>query len=132
MIAPNDEPPSDDLQLPGGQGGPASIVYSSGQTSDTRLIERAIRERWPIPEKYRAPLIDRQIRISIDPASSPRESTSAFKAVLAAEAQNQADSHKQTPDVHLHAHEHSVNVEQKRSELLSILSALKARAEDGP
>ncbi len=61
--------------------------------ADTKLIEMAINKRWPIPEEMRGPLIDRQIHIATDPHISPRQATSAFNSVLAAERQNQADEH---------------------------------------
>jgi hypothetical protein len=51
---------------------------------DTRLVERALAERWPIPKSLRGPLIDRLAGIVQDPASSPREATSAAKAILSA------------------------------------------------
>ena len=70
----------------GGLGGPESIRDIG--TRDTRLIERAIREEWPIPVGYRKGLVDRQARIAADPGSSPREATSAFRALVAANQQN--------------------------------------------
>jgi hypothetical protein len=51
---------------------------------DTRLVERALRERWPIPKALRGPLIDRLAGIVQDPETSPREATSAAKAILTA------------------------------------------------
>jgi hypothetical protein len=61
---------------------------------DTRLIERAIRQRWPIPENMRQALIERQIEIATSVEVSPREATSAFNAVMAADKQNQAAEQK--------------------------------------
>lgn len=55
---------------------------------NTRMIERAIREGWPIPDEYRKPIIDRQVKIAVDPSITPRESTSATRAILMAERQN--------------------------------------------
>ncbi len=69
----------------GGSGGPC--VRPAGR-ADTRLLERALRERWPIPEKYHLPIIERQIRIAIDPAASPREATSAARCIVSMESQN--------------------------------------------
>jgi hypothetical protein len=51
---------------------------------ETRLVERALRERWPIPEALRGPLIDRLSKIVTDPAASPREATAAARAILSA------------------------------------------------
>jgi hypothetical protein len=67
---------------------------SSMSVRDTRLMERALRERWPIKQEYREAIIKRLIRIIADPASSAREVASASRALLAAEAQNQQDQHK--------------------------------------
>jgi hypothetical protein len=55
---------------------------------DTRLAERALREGWPIPDEIRAPLIKRLARIAFDPGSSPREATSAARAILQASKLN--------------------------------------------
>lgn len=66
------------------------------QIRDDRLLQRAIKQRWPIPEQFREAVIARQVLIAtgrIEDAS-PREQTAAFNALLAAEAQNQADEHQ--------------------------------------
>lgn len=57
-------------------------------------MARALMQRWPINETARKAIISRLLRIIADPSSSPREVTAASKALLAAEAQNQADEHK--------------------------------------
>ncbi len=61
---------------------------------DTRLIEKAIKKRWPIKDEHKLGLVSRMERIVADPDSSPREVTSAFNSLLSAESQNQADEHK--------------------------------------
>jgi hypothetical protein len=73
---------SDSIPLPnfhGAQGGP-----EAGQTSDSRLIERAIKEEWPVPEQYRPAIISRQARIAIDPKSSSREASVAARTLMRA------------------------------------------------
>ena len=55
---------------------------------ETRLVERALRERWPIPSAIRKPLIERLAEIVEDTASSPREVISAAKAILSASKLN--------------------------------------------
>ena len=55
------------------------------------MIARALTQRWEIKPEYRDALIRRLIKIIADPSSSPREVTAASKALIAAEAQNQAD-----------------------------------------
>jgi hypothetical protein len=67
---------------------------------DTRMMERALTQRWPIKPEYRELIVKRMLRIIADPKSSPREVTSATKALLAAESQNQADEHK-VVDLHV-------------------------------
>jgi hypothetical protein len=47
-------------------------------------VERALRERWPIPKALRGPLIDRLAGIVQDPEASPREATAAARAILSA------------------------------------------------
>jgi hypothetical protein len=74
----------------GGATGPRAI-------RDTRLVERALRERWPIPRPLRGPLIDRLARIVQDPGASPREAISAAKAIQAASrgaARTYLDEHR--------------------------------------
>ena len=61
---------------------------------DTRLMARAVIQRWPIKPEYREAVIKRLIRVIADPNSSPREVTAASKAIMAAETQNQSDEHK--------------------------------------
>lgn len=61
---------------------------------DTRMMSRALMQRWPIKPEYREAIIKRLVRVVADPNSSPREITAAARGLLAAEAQNQADEHK--------------------------------------
>ena len=61
---------------------------------ETRLIAKALEQRWPVPNEFRASLIRQMMVIVADKSASPRERTSAFKAILAAEKQNQEDEHK--------------------------------------
>jgi hypothetical protein len=61
---------------------------------DTRMAQKALEQRWPIKPEYREALVRRLVRIIADPNSSAREVTSASKALIAAESQNQADEHK--------------------------------------
>jgi len=58
------------------------------------MIQKALEQRWPIKPEYRDALVKRLLRIVADPQSSPREVTSAAKALMAAERQNQDDEHK--------------------------------------
>jgi TusA-related sulfurtransferase len=58
------------------------------------MMARALTQRWPISDKVRKAIVGRLVQVVTDPQSSPREVTSAAKALMAAEAQNQADEHK--------------------------------------
>ncbi len=64
---------------PGGLGG-----ESGRGIRDVRLVERALKERWPIPKALRGPLIERLARIVRDSEASPREAISAARAILQA------------------------------------------------
>ena len=68
---------------------------------DTRMMERALRERWPIKPEYREKIIASLLLIIADRSASPRERTSAAKALLHADEINleeeklrQADEHE--------------------------------------
>ena len=70
-------------QSQGGSGG-----TNAPGIRTTRLVERALRERWPIPKALRKPLIERLVEIVQDTGSTPREVTSAAKAILYASKLN--------------------------------------------
>jgi hypothetical protein len=55
---------------------------------DTRMMARALEQRWPINENARKAIVSRLLRIIADPQSSPREVTAASKALLAADVVN--------------------------------------------
>jgi hypothetical protein len=52
------------------------------------LVERALRENWPIPDELRPALISRMSRILRSKKSGAREATSAAKAILSASKLN--------------------------------------------
>jgi hypothetical protein len=75
-------------------------------------MARALMQRWPIKPEYREIIIRQLIKVIADPKSSPREKTSAAKALMAAEAQNQSDEHK-VIDVQVR----NINVDEIAAEL---------------
>jgi hypothetical protein len=79
-------------------------------------VERALRERWPIPKALRKPLIERLNEIVQDTASSPREVASAAKAILSASKLN-----LETITATMKAQEHE--------ELLDRISELEKRSD---
>ena len=92
---PNEEYEKETPKQPddnGGYGGATNSEYPTRHPNQDARIERmAIKKRWNIPDKYKDALVNGQVQIAINPDSSNREKTSAFRALLAAEAQNQAD-----------------------------------------
>lgn len=60
---------------------------------DTRMMAKAMEQRWPISESARKAIVSRLIRIIADPNSKPREIIAATKGLIAAEGQNQKDEH---------------------------------------
>lgn len=59
---------------------------------DTRMMARAIIDRWPITSQQRELMIRVLLSIAADQKNSPRERTSAIKALIAADAVNMAQS----------------------------------------
>ena len=68
--------------VPGGLGGDSAVAR------DTRLVERAVHQRWDIPPALRAALPSVLARILADPQASPRNKITAARAVLHADALN--------------------------------------------
>ena len=95
---PNGENEKETTQQPeenGGYGGATNSEYPTRHPNQDARIERmAIKKRWNIPDKYKDALVNGQVQIAISPKSSNREKTSAFRAILSAESQNQADELK--------------------------------------
>ena len=91
-------------------GGLGENLYDGRKqgTRDTRLIMRALKNRWPITDKMKGPVIEKLVGIISNAGTAPREAISAAKALIAAEAQNQSDEHKlldkTAPDQHEHTH----------------------------
>ena len=55
---------------------------------DTRMMARALRERWPIDDRQRELMMRVLMQIAADPSNSPRERTSAIKALISADRNN--------------------------------------------
>ena len=102
-----------------------------GQPRDTRLIEKAIRKRWPIPEEMKAAIIARQIAIATSEEAENREATSAAKCLVAMEAQNVADE-KGTAGVTVNIQNNDCNIHSNdgATEFAAILAAALERARE--
>ena len=88
------------------QGGLGGGALREEGVRDTRLIERAVREQWPIDAEYREAIVRRQVKVAIDPDVSSREATAAARCIVAMVGQNQAADFKAldkvAPDQHNH------------------------------
>ena len=73
----------------------------------TRMLERAVKNRWPIPDKYKEAIINRQVKIAISQKSTARESASAARTILAADKLNIEQEKLEQPQQHLHLHQAS-------------------------
>src|SRR5688572_3876544 len=87
------------MSQPQPQGGSGGATAPGIRT--TRLVERALRERWPIPRRLRKPLIGRLYEVVEATGSSPREVVSAAKAILSASKLN-----RETITASIRAREH--------------------------
>jgi hypothetical protein len=52
------------------------------------MMARAISERWPISEEKRLAMLDSLMQIASDVSNSPRERTSAIRALISADSVN--------------------------------------------
>lgn len=60
--------------------------------SDTRILARAIRERWPIPDHARPAAVQALLAVLDDSSALHRDRVMAVKALATLEAQNMAAS----------------------------------------
>lgn len=74
-------------------------------TRDTRLLERALRERWPIPEQFRAAVVKRLLAVIAKKNAKPREIISASRALFQADSVNIEAEKEVIPQQHLHLHQ---------------------------
>ena len=80
-------------------------------TRDTRLIERAMRERWPISAEYRKRILNRALLIVLGrdadgkpKTTSNREITSAMKVIATFDNLNLQAEKEVLPQQHVHLH----------------------------
>lgn len=59
--------------------------------SDLKMMTTAINQRWNIKPEWRDAMLQRVMRMIVEPSSSNRDVRQAFKLMLQAEAQNQSD-----------------------------------------
>lgn len=101
----------------GDYGGGTHAIVDSMQT--TRLIERALKQGWPIPEDCRAPVVQRQIEIATGPCRKPGEQTRAARTLVMMDRINKDVAlrllDKSLPDQH--AITHGVDIKAIAAEL---------------
>lgn len=85
-----------------------------------RTLEKAVKENWPIPEKYRTAIVNRQVQIAIDPEQSARANTSAARCLVSMNAQNM----EQAPLIQ----HNSINLTVSASEREAARALIMARA----
>lgn len=107
---------------------PAKEMYSDGVDGvrTTRMLKRALKQRWPIPEEYKEAIMKRQAKIAIDSKSSPREAAAAARTIISADRLNQEEEKEEQPQQHLHLHNHqpAVNLDKLTDEELDKLEQL--------
>ena len=99
-----------------GAGGGLDLEAGDTPLHATRILERATRQRWPIPDEYRQPIVNRQATIAIDPNSSPRAASIATRCILEMERQNQQDEHHAEGST-LHVEHAAADVQQLANEM---------------
>jgi len=67
---------------------------------DTRMMARALTQRWPIDPEQRNLMMRVLMKIAADANNSPRERTSAIKALIAADRNNIEQEKIQQNDEH--------------------------------
>ena len=105
----------------------------SGGIRDTRLMAKAIMQRWDLTPEQRKQCLERLTEIVTSKAASPREATQAFRAILEAEKQNQADQHgrKPGPTVNIGV-QFAPGSDEARAEIREIAERVRARTISGP
>lgn len=75
-----DPVPGDNVPLAMGE----ALSKRDGQKNE-RMLQRAMRQGWAVPDKYRQPMVERQVAIAVNPEGVPREATAAFVALTTAD-----------------------------------------------
>ena len=102
-----------------------------GSMRDTRLIARAVREEWPIPDAFRKPVVMRQIAIATNPNSKNSEATAAARCLANMNAQNIKSRNEQhSQHIHISGNANvliNASAEERRRRLAAIGERIRAR-----
>jgi hypothetical protein len=111
---------------------PYTDNLSVGRVTDSRLILRAVRQRWQIPKDFKARLPAMLIEMVGDDRLTRRERRTAARLILELERQNQADEHAaQLTHQHLHLHGDDYHGENVFAEIEKAARVIKAKAQSG-
>jgi hypothetical protein len=100
--------------------------------SDVRLVARAVRQRWPIPDQVRARLV-KNLALIVQESEDERAVVAAAKVLVAADVLNleQEKRDLKLPDLHVHHHQGSVALQAPAPEFVAeVLQHLAAHAPD--
>lgn len=110
---------------------PNSPLVSDGVDGvrTTRLLNRAIKQRWPITDEQRQAIIERQIAIASRKNGKAREQSIAAKTVAAFDQINMAEEKASEPlptqqHLHLHQHQPTVDLDKLTDEQLDKLEQI--------
>lgn len=87
----------------GGKGVEYAPTLTTRQTSDTRLVERAVRERWNIPPHIRSKLPEIMAGI-VESGASERNKIAAGRVILSADALNMEQEKRDAGGEHVNVH----------------------------
>lgn len=90
--------------------------------ANMRLIRRAIKNRWPIPEELRAKVVE-QMGLIVEMGDSDRDKVAAAKVLVAADSLNLKSEELETPQQHEHLHVVAA-ADDQRSRLAGIAERL--------
>lgn len=120
-----DNAAQNDDDLRGGSGGD----YTRGPTADTRILDRAIRERWPIPEEKRPIIAKTLAEIAANPRASHRNRAIAARILVSMDALNMEQERRDgnIPDHFIVTHREAAT--EMTDDELRLLIRLRKRSE---
>lgn len=118
-----------------------TILGDSHHTrADLKMIERAVKQRWPVTEANAATIVERLMRtvektvvdvpvkdgVFASDAVADSNATAAASVLVRMVGQNQSDEHHAEGEKV--THDHTITVDQRRDRLLNKLTAIRERA----
>ena len=110
-------------------------VLGGGARSDARMVERAIREKWPITDEIRQ-LATQQMAITVGRSESERARVAAARVLAQFDRVNVqresnliAEERARTAETHQHVHFEALN--EGRDIIARVLARIEARGSNG-